>query len=165
MKKQHIVLGLITLMVAGSAFAGNGTTPGKPGTCEPKLTITKEGPETVKVGDKFKYSITVCNMSACALDNVRVVDILPDRAKFVKAKPEETRLEEGEDERDALGGRVFWENISLAIGACEEIELKVHAVGPPDSELKNRACATHPFMMGRVCDRVITHVETGPVTH
>jgi len=153
-----VTIAVAVMMMGATAFAGPGKTPGK-GTCVVDLSIEKDGPELVKVGDKYWYEIEVCNKSLCDLTDIKLVDVIPDRVKFEKAIPEESDFIEQEGEE--FGGLVVWKDIALRAGQCDDFKVKVHALGPPDRRVKNKACVKHDGLVGKVCDKVFTDIEQG----
>ncbi|OFZ19481.1 MAG: hypothetical protein A2X94_09025 [Bdellovibrionales bacterium GWB1_55_8] len=158
MKAVPILLTLVFACSISSAVASDvlgGPTPVPTPECS--LKFEKIGSKEIKVGSFATYFVRLENTSACYFDDLKIVDQLPDRAKFDFAYPE-AKVEEGAG--PDFGGEVKWKHIDLEPYETLYFEIRVHVVGPPDRKLINKACL---FKDGEKleCDSVRTKVVEG----
>lgn len=60
------------------------------------VLIEKTGPLEVVLGDTFTYNIKVTNLTSCPLEEVVLIDRLPNALSFQSATPQETSVQGGE---------------------------------------------------------------------
>lgn len=128
------------------------------------ISLEKIGPRQIKVGSFFDYYIRIENRSDCRIRDLELTDILPERTQFESASP---RPDREDIPTPPFGGELEWRNISLSPYEIEIVHVRVHAVGPPDRTLVNKACLEFEGRGGedRVCVRARTEVVTGGETN
>jgi uncharacterized repeat protein (TIGR01451 family) len=162
MKFQAIIAGLLLSCSLGVASANEVVVPAEDAGATPqwcKVEFEKIGPNEVKVGDFASYFIELENESTCTFRNLRIRDLLPERAQFVSADPEPDHVDAngGPD----FGGRLEWEHILLKPNEHQFYEVRVHVVGPPNRTIVNRACL-YSGDKRLACAEKKTEVTTGP---
>lgn len=117
------------------------------------VKLEKMTPSDVQLGDAFDYSIKVTNLTDMLLEDVVVMERIPNGFSFTGASPSATK--DGSTLRWALG--------SLAPNANEEI--KVTGVATSAGSLTNRATVTYAVPARadvRVLQAVLQLVKTAP---
>ncbi|HMC67034.1 MAG TPA: hypothetical protein VKI65_19000 [Gemmataceae bacterium] len=96
---------------------------------QPRLELTKRGPEQRSVNVDATYQITVTNAGTAALNNVIITDTIPLQTAFVSAS----------DNGQFTGSQVQWPIGPLAAGGRRTVQLilRAHAAG----EVINQATA------------------------
>ena len=120
---------------------------------EPKLALTKRGPERRVVNRPATYQITVSNPGTMAATGVQVSDELPSGIEFVRAS----------DGGHVVGGYVRWKLGTLPAGGRRNLQLVVRA--PKRGQFANVAEVTAEQRNVSAKDYTVTHFETatGPV--
>lgn len=117
------------------------------------VKLEKMTPSDVQLGDAFDYSIKVTNLTDMALEDVVVMERIPNGFNFTSASPEASK--EGATLRWTLG--------SLAPKAKEEIKVTGYATNA--GSLTNRATVTYIIPASadvRVLQAVLELVKTAP---
>lgn len=106
------------------------------------IAIEKTIPETVKVGARFTYDITVRNTSDGSLAGVTVTEQLPRGFEFVSAEPAA--------QPQADGGHVRFDLGQLEQGATRTLRI----TGVPHEPGELTACTTYDFRRG-ICTPLV----------
>ena len=117
------------------------------------IQLEKMTPKDVQLGAIFDYSIKVTNLTNMPLEDVVVVESIPNGFNFTNATPAASKT----------GGKLTWSLGSLAPKANEEIKVSGFATSP--GSLTNRATVTYTVPASadvRVLQAVLQLVRTAP---
>lgn len=132
---------------------GTGGKPGKAPVprCVAKVKIKKEAPEEGVIYQEFDYEIRIKNVGTCRLNDLRLVDFLPESVEFKEAseRPDHVRPAE-----DGEGERVVFRGIDLSPGEHFDVTLRVKP--NEGGRITNRACVR--LNDSRVCDEATTMI-------
>ncbi|HZT83268.1 MAG TPA: hypothetical protein VFA26_23765, partial [Gemmataceae bacterium] len=99
-------------------------------TVEPRIGLTKKGPERHSVRRPAEYQLTVINPGERPVTGLAVTDLLPAGTTFVSAS----------DGGQLMGNRVQWSLGTLAAGASRTVTVELQAAA--EGEVINQAEAT-----------------------
>ena len=98
------------------------------------LAVTKIAPIEVQVGAAEKYRISIRNSATTTAKNVRVIDEVPEHARFVKSNPSPSVSQ---------GGVLEWEIAEIRPGGQFDIEMELVALEEGEIGSVARVVSTH----------------------